>query len=75
VGRVMIYEIKIKGQLDNHWSEWFDGLAMTYDEHGHTILSGPVADQAALHGLLNKIRDLNLILISVNLIKPVSEDG
>ena len=69
----MVYEIKIKGQLDSHWSEWFDGLAMTYDGHGHTILSGPVADQAALHGLLNKIRDMNLVLISVNRIESMPE--
>lgn len=71
----MIYEIKIKGQLDKHWSEWFDGLAMTYDNQGYTILSGSVADQAALHGLINKIRDLNLSLISVNQIKSMSEEG
>ena len=71
----MVYEIKIKGYLDSHWSEWFDGLAMTYDGQGHTILSGPVADQAALHGLLNKIRDMNLVLISVNWIESMPEAG
>jgi hypothetical protein len=62
----MIYEIKVKGQLDPHWSEWFDGLAIAYDEQGHTILSGSLVDQAALHGLLIKIRDMSLPLISVN---------
>ena len=67
----MVYEIKIKGQLDKHWSVWFDGLAMTYDEQGHTILSGSLVDQAALHGLLNKIRDMNLPLISVNLLNSI----
>ena len=71
----MIYEIKIEGQLDSHWSEWFGHLAMTYDDHGHTILSGPVADQAALHGLLNKIRDMNLVLVSINRIKTTPEEG
>jgi hypothetical protein len=71
----MFFEIKIKGHLDNHWSEWFDDLTMTYDEHGHTLLSGSVTDQAALHGLLNKIRDMNLALISVNRIEPDPEEG
>ena len=70
----MIYEIKIKSQLDRRWSDWFEGLTMTYDEHGHTILFGPVTDQAALHGLLNKIRDMNLVLISVNRIKSIPEE-
>ncbi len=60
------YEIKIKGCLDEYWSEWFDGLAVTYDEHDNTILAGPITDQSALHGLLKKVRDLGLPLISVN---------
>jgi hypothetical protein len=60
------YAITVKGHLDPCWSEWFEGLAMAYTESGETILSGPVADQAALHGLLMKIRDLNLTLIAVN---------
>ena len=71
----MIYEIKIKDQLDRHWTDWFEGLSMTYDEHGHTILTGPITDQAALHGLLNKIRDLNLSLISVNQVNSMPEKG
>ena len=68
VGRkpAQVYEIKITGYLDDHWSPWFDNLAITYDDLGNTILSGPVADQAALHGLLIKIRDLGLELLSVN---------
>jgi hypothetical protein len=69
----MIYEIKVKGQLDPHWSEWFDGLAMTHDEQGHTILSGSLVDQAALHGLLIKIRDMSLPLISVNQVNSTNE--
>jgi hypothetical protein len=59
------YAIRIKGHLDPCWSEWFEGLAVTHTESGETILSGPVADQATLHGLLAKVRDLNLSLISV----------
>ncbi len=60
------YAITVKGHLDPCWSEWFDGLTMAYTESGETILSGPVTDQAALHGLLMRIRDLNLTLIAVN---------
>lgn len=59
------YEIRIKGRLDGHWSEWFDGLEIAYPDDGETRLSGPVADQAALHGLLARVRDLNLKLLSI----------
>jgi hypothetical protein len=61
-----LYEIRIKGHLDDQWSDWFDGLAITLEEDGDTLLTGSVADQAALHGLLKKVRDLGLPLISVN---------
>ena len=60
------YEIRLKGHLDHRWTEWFEGLTATQEENGDTLLSGPVADQAALHGLLKKIRDLGLPLVSVN---------
>jgi hypothetical protein len=60
------YEIKVKGQLDSSWSDWFDGLAVSPYEDGYTILSGPVPDQAALHGILARIRDLGLPLLSLN---------
>jgi hypothetical protein len=60
------YEIKIKGHLDPRWSGWFAGMTLTTLEGKETLLSGPLADQAALHGLLERIRDLNLTLISVN---------
>jgi hypothetical protein len=60
------YEIKIKGELDQRWSEWFAGLTLTYLEGNMTLLSGSLDDQAALHGLLERIRDLNLTLISVS---------
>ena len=59
------YEIKIKGHLDPCWSDWFGSLKVTNLEKGETLLSGPLPDQAALHGLLERIRDLNLTLISV----------
>ena len=59
------YEIKIKGQLDPGWSDWFAGLQLTYLDKDETRISGPLPDQAALHGLLERIRDLNLTLVSV----------
>jgi hypothetical protein len=63
-----VYQIRIKGHLDCSWSEWFEGLSVTHEEDGTTVLTGPVADQPALHGLLAKIRDLGLPLVSVNTI-------
>ena len=60
------YEIRIKGHLASRWAEWFAGLTMTYTASGETVLCGPIEDQAALHGVLVKVRDLNLTLIAVN---------
>jgi hypothetical protein len=60
-----IYQIRISGLLDSSWTDWFDGLAITYTADDITILNGPLVDQAALHGVLNKIRDLGLTLLSV----------
>ena len=60
------YEIRVEGHLPSGWSNWFEGLDIQCDPSGDSILSGPLADQAALHGVLAKIRDLNLKLISVN---------
>jgi len=60
-----IYHIRVKGNLDQRWSDWFDGFGITPQAGDETLLSGPVADQAALHGLLNKIRDLGLPLLLV----------
>lgn len=66
------YQIWLKGQLDPQWAAWFDGLSITLDEEGHTLLTGPVTDQAALHGLLKKVRDLGIPLLSVT---PVAGDS
>jgi hypothetical protein len=59
------YEIRLKGHLDTRWAAWFDGLSLTNESDGTTLLHGPVADQAALHGLLQKVRDVGLPLVSV----------
>jgi hypothetical protein len=72
--RFALYEIRLKGHLDEHWSEWLGGLTVTYDEQDNTLLAGPVVDQAALHGLLKKVRDLGLPLISINPIQADSEE-
>ena len=62
----MIYQIRLKGQLDARWTDWFGGMAVALTEDGDTLLTGPVADQAALHGLLRKVRDVGIPLVSVN---------
>lgn len=59
-------EIRVKGQIDEQWSEWFEGLSVAHSEEGETVLTGSVVDQAALHGLLAKLRDLGLSLLSVS---------
>jgi len=65
----LIYQIRIRGELDPIWMEWFDGLTLTHDCDGNTVLTGPIVDHTALHSILLKIRDLNLKLISVNQIE------
>ena len=60
------YEIRVKGHLDVRWADWFDGLTLTQESDGTTVLRGSVVDQAALHGVLGKVRDLGLPLIAVN---------
>jgi hypothetical protein len=69
------YEIKVKGQLDQRWSEWFADLKLTYLEGDMTLLSGLLPDQAAIYGLLERMRDLNLTLISVNTAGPSTQDS
>jgi hypothetical protein len=63
------YQIRVRGHLSSRWAEWFDGLIIENQPNGEALICGPVADQAALHGLLAKVRDLNLPLISVNRIE------
>jgi hypothetical protein len=68
-----IYEIRVQGALNAKWSDWFDGLTISVRDNDETLLSGPVADQAALHGLLTKIRDLGLPLLSVRRVERDQE--
>ncbi len=60
-----VYRIRVKGHLDSQWTEWFSGMTITLEEDGNTLLTGTVVDQAALHGLLKKVRDLGMPLVSV----------
>ena len=69
------YEIRLKGQLNARWADWFDGMTITLGNNGDTLLSGPVVDQAALHGLLKKVRDVGLTLLSVSSVKPEGMEG
>ena len=68
------YQIKVKGQLDPHWSDWFDGLTLSYETDGSMILSGPVIDQAALYGILLKLHNLNLPLLAVNQVEAKAQE-
>ena len=71
----MVYQIRVKSHLGSDWTDWFEGLTITLEEDGDTLLTGPVVDQAALHGLLKKVRDLGMPLLSVNSIKPGHADA
>ncbi|CAG1013978.1 hypothetical protein ANAEL_04854 [Anaerolineales bacterium] len=68
--QTVIYQFRLKGYLGSQWADWFEGLTITLDEDGDTLLTGPVADQAALHGLLKKARDLGMPLVSVSQVQP-----
>jgi hypothetical protein len=64
------YEIRLKGHLNDRWVDWFEGLTITLEDQGDTLLTGLVVDQAALHGLLKRVRNLGMPLLSVNLVNP-----
>ena len=70
----MVYQIRIKGHLGRQWTDWFEGLTITLEDNGETLLTGPVVDDAALHGLLRKVRDLGMPLLSVNRVEPGQAD-
>ena len=69
-GQPMIYQIRIKGHLGRQWTDWFEGLTITPEDNGETLLTGPVVDQAALHGVLRKVRDVGMPLLSVSCVEP-----
>ena len=66
----VVYQIRIKGHLGPEWADWFEGLTITLEDNGDTLLTGPVIDQAALHGVLKKVRDLGMPLVSVSPVEP-----
>jgi hypothetical protein len=70
----VVYQIRLKGHLGSQWTDWFEGLTITLEENGDTLLTGPVIDQAALHGLLKKVRDLGMPLVSVSPVEPGQAD-
>jgi hypothetical protein len=71
----MVYQIRLKGHLGRQWTDWFGGLSITLEDNGDTLLTGPVVDQAALHGLLRKVRDLGMPLLAVIRIEPGQADA
>jgi len=71
----IVYQIRITGHLGSHWKEWFGGLTITLEDNGDTLLTGPVVDQAALHGLPRKVRDLGMPLFSVIRLQPGQSDA
>ena len=71
----LVYQIRIKGHLGAQWTDWFEGLTITLEDNGETLLTGPVVDQAALYGLLKKVRDLGIPLLSVNCVEPGQADA
>ena len=69
-----VFKIRIRGYLDDQWTDWFGSMTITLEENGDTLLTGPVVDQAALYGLLRKVRDLGLPLVSVNCVDTGKQD-
>ena len=74
-GEPLIYQIRIKGHLSPHWADWFDGLTLTLEANGEALLTGPVVDQAALYGVLRKVRAVGLPLLSVVCVQGGLADG
>ncbi len=72
--QLVVYQIRVKGHLGHQWTDWFEDLTITLEEDGDTLLTGPVIDQAALHGLLKKVRDLGMPLVSVSPVEPGRAD-
>ena len=70
----IVYQIRLRGHLDDQWTDWFGGLTITLEENGDTLLTGPIVDQAALFGLLKKVRDLGLPLVSIDCVEPDQPD-
>ena len=70
-----VYQIRIKGHLSSQWSDWFGSLTITLEDNGHTLLTGPVIDQTALYGLLKKVRDIGMPLVSVACVEPGRADA
>jgi hypothetical protein len=73
-GQPMVYQIRIKGHLGPQWTDWFEGMTITPEDNGDTLVTGPVIDQAALHGVLKRVRDLNLPLLSIMEVRSRRED-
>ena len=71
----MIYQIRLESHLGPDWTDWFQGLVITLEENGDTLLTGPIVDQAALYGLLKKVRDLGMPLVSIHRVKNCTEQG
>ncbi len=69
LNQAIIYQIRLKGHLEHQWTDWFGDLTVTLEDNGDTLLTGPVVDQAALHGVLRKVRDFGMPLLSVNCVK------
>jgi hypothetical protein len=69
-GQPTVYQVRVEGHLDDRWADWDEGLTVTLDESGDTLLTVPIVDQAALHGLLRKLRDLGVRLVSINTASP-----
>ena len=74
-GQPIVYQVRLEGHLSRQWTEWFEGLTITLEEDGSTLLTGTVIDQAALHGLLKKVRDLGIPLLSINSVGISPQDN